>query len=93
MISRHQGLLGNIDQELNIGRAVSIIGEDKVKELLWLHPKDPSLKLDKKIEKEDLDNDILELYNAFRKPINFKEEYIKKEYRNFWSVQRFLKIS
>ena len=83
VISRHQGLLGNIDQELNIGRAVSIIGEDKVKELLWLHPKDPSLKLDKKIEKEDLDNDILELYNAFRKPINFKEEYIKEEYRNF----------
>ena len=31
VISRHQGLLGNIDQELNIGRAVSLIGENKVK--------------------------------------------------------------
>ena len=31
VISRHQGLLGNINQELNIGRAVSRIGENKVK--------------------------------------------------------------
>ena len=29
VISRHQGLLGNIEQELNIGRAVSKIGEEK----------------------------------------------------------------
>ena len=81
VISRHQGLLGNIGQELNIGRAVSRIGADKVKDLLWLHPKDPSLKLDKKIRKEDLDQDILGLYNAFRKPIEFKKEYIQDKFR------------
>ena len=45
VISRHQGLLGNIEQELNIGRAVSLIGEEKVKELMWFHPKDPDIKL------------------------------------------------
>ena len=82
VISRHQGLLGNIGQELDIGRAVSRVGEEKVKELLWLHPKEPSLKLDKKISSEDLDNDILELYNAFRKPIDFKDDYIVEKYRN-----------
>ena len=82
VISRHQGLLGNIGQELDIGRAVSRIGEERVKELLWLHPKDPSLKLDKRISREDLDNDILELYNAFRKPINFKQDYIVEKFRN-----------
>ena len=82
VISRHQGLLGNIGQELDIGRAVSRIGEERVKELLWLHPKDPSLKLDKRISSEDLDNDILELYNAFRKPIDFKEDYIVEKFRN-----------
>ena len=81
VISRHQGLLGNIGQELNIGRAVSRIGEKKVKELLWLHPKDPSLKLDKKIRKEDLDRDILGLYNAFRTPVKFKKEYLQAKYQ------------
>ncbi len=81
VISRHQGLLGNITQELNIGRAVSIIGEKKVKDLMWFHPKEPSLKLHKKIRKEDLEKDILALYNAYRRPIRFKKEHIVEKYR------------
>ena len=80
VISRHQGLLGNIEDELNIGRAVSKIGEEKVKDLQWFHPKDPELKLDENITEEDLDNDILKLYNAFRKPIEFKKEYLVNKY-------------
>jgi penicillin amidase len=80
VISRHQGLLGNIEQELNIGRAVSKIGEEKVKSLQWFHPKDPSLNLDKNITEQDLDNDILKLYKAFRKPIEFKKRYLVKKY-------------
>ncbi len=82
VISRHQGLLGNIEQELNTGRAVSLIGEEKVKDLQWFHPKEPSLKLDDKITKYDLEKDILKLYKAFRKPVNFKKEYIDEKYRN-----------
>ena len=80
VISRHQGLLGNIEQELNIGRAVSKIGEEKVKSLQWFHPKDPELKLDENITEQDLDNNILKLYKAFRKPIEFKKEYLVKKY-------------
>ena len=82
VISRHQGLLGNIDQELNIGRAVSLIGEKKVKELMWFHPKEPSLKLDKTITYDDLKQDILRLYNAYREPVKFKGEYVLDKYRS-----------
>ena len=82
VISRHQGLLGNIEDELNIGRAVSLIGEDLVKDLLWFHPKEPSLKLPNDITYEDLKQDILRLYDAYRKPIEFKENYILEKYRN-----------
>ena len=81
VISRHQGLLGNITQELNIGRAVSRIGEEKVNDLMWFHPKTPSLKLDNKIRKEDLDKDILKLYNAFRRPVKFMVEHLHEEFR------------
>ena len=81
VISRHQGLLGNITQELNIGRAVSRIGEEKVNDLMWFHPKTPSLKLDNKIRKEDLDKDILKLYNAFRRPVKFEVEHLHEEFR------------
>ena len=33
VISRHQGLLGNIEDELEIGRTVALIGEKKSKRL------------------------------------------------------------
>ena len=80
VISRHQGLLGNIGSELQIGRAVAILGEEKVKKLLWFHPKEPILKLDSKINKELLFENILEPYFSFRRPIEFKENIINKEF-------------
>ncbi len=74
VISRHQGLLGNIRNELDIGRAVSLLGPEKVKQLLWLHPGDPDLALNSKIPEELLFEDILELYEAYRKPVRFQPE-------------------
>ena len=82
VISRHQGLLGNIEQELNIGRAVSLIGEEKVKELMWFHPKDPDIKLGNDLTYDDLKQDILRLYNAYREPIEFKKDYILDKYQS-----------
>ena len=46
VISRHQGLLGNVTQELDYGIAVHLIGAEKVKELSWFRPGDPVLALD-----------------------------------------------
>ncbi len=82
VISRHQGLLGNIKEELQIGRAVAKLGPEKVKDLFWLHPKDPDLTLDKKIDEKLLSQDILELYNAYRKSVEFTASDIQPEYRN-----------
>ncbi len=79
VISRHQGLLGNITEELNIGRAVAKAGESKVKELMWFHPKDPLLKLDSAINGDLLFKDILELYTAYRKEVVFEQGDIKKD--------------
>ena len=82
VISRHQGLLGNIEDELNIGRIVSLIGEDKTKELLWFHPKEPDINLDYNLTYEDLKQDILRLYDAYREPIEFKKHYILEKYQS-----------
>lgn len=81
VISRHQGLLGNIGQELEIGRAVALIGAEQVKDLLWLHPKEPELNLDPKIDKKLLFEDVLAPYFAFRKPVQFQAENIQEAYR------------
>jgi len=73
VISRHQGLLGNIGQELNIGRAVCAIGEDAVRDLQYFHPHDPILSLDPMIDCESLlENDILHLYTSYRSSIKFE---------------------
>ena len=84
VISRHQGLLGNISLELSTGRAVCVIGEDKVRELRYFHPHDPILTLDPQIDCDSLlNNDILHLYNSYRRPIRFQPDDIAlAQYRN-----------
>ena len=82
VISRHQGLLGNITKELEVGKAVAKIGVTKVKEYEWFHPREPKLDLDPTINGRLLsDERILELYNAYRTPIKFLPEDILPAYR------------
>ncbi|MBI3981433.1 MAG: penicillin acylase family protein [Gemmatimonadetes bacterium] len=76
VISRHQGLLGNIGQELSIGRAVAAVGAEQVKFLSTFGPGDPDLTLDVAIDGALLAADILGLYNAFRDGIRFRPEDI-----------------
>ncbi len=82
VISRHQGLLGNIGQELQIGRAVAKLGPETVKDLYWFHPKEPKVAIDPSINTALLSEDILALYNAYRKPVAFKKAHIVPTYRN-----------
>ena len=81
VISRHQGLLGNIGVELKTGRAVARLGSEKVKELSSFHPQVPDIDLDPAINKELLFDDILELYDAFRATVKFEPEDVQAEYR------------
>ena len=74
VISRHQGLLGNITTELNLGRAVAELGPERVKELFWFHPHEPLLELHPPVDGDGLSEDILHYYNAFRTPLRFDPE-------------------
>lgn len=76
VISRHQGLLGNITQELNTGIAVSRAGADMVQKLSWFHPRTPKLELDSALDGSLLKPEILELYRAFRTPVSFTDRDI-----------------
>lgn len=71
VISRHQGLLGNLDEEVSNARAVAVLGAEKVKELKALQPGDAQLELDAAINKQALSKNIAELYTAFRNPLTF----------------------
>jgi len=71
VISRHQGLLGNLDEEVSNAKAVVALGAQKVKELKALQPGDARMELDPVINQKILSKEIAELYTAFRKPLTF----------------------
>ena len=83
VISRHQGLLGNIDEELANGRFVAKHGAALLQKIQWYHPgpNAPVLTLDPMIDGAGLDAPILALYDAFRAPMRFQPTDLKVAYR------------
>jgi|TARA_B100000315_G_scaffold259761_1_gene317090 penicillin amidase len=87
VISRHQGLLSNATTELRLGRAVALVGASVVKDLQWFRPGDPVMQLDAAIDGSLLVPEILNLYRAFRRRIQFKAEDIVAEFRGDSSLR------
>ncbi|MHB1191423.1 MAG: penicillin acylase family protein [Longimicrobiales bacterium] len=81
VISRHQGLLGNIGAELSTGRLVAAIGPEAVHRLESFGPGKPILELDPAVDGRALSQDILALYNAFRGSVRFLPEDVVAEHR------------
>ncbi|WP_077920858.1 penicillin acylase family protein [Spirosoma sp. 209] len=81
VISRHQGLLGNVRDELNYGRLVKLIGPEKLRSLQWFHPAaspaEPDLAL--QVNGDELFQPILGLYEAFRLPLKFQGRATKAD--------------
>lgn len=92
VISRHQGLLGNIGSELAYGRAVAAVGPDKVIELGDFGPGRPDVALDPAIDGRLLSADILGLYNAFRRGIRFQPSDIVGSHRADGAAERQLAL-
>jgi penicillin G amidase len=74
VVSRHQGLLGNLPDELTIGRAVALLGAEQVKKIRVFEPGEPNITLDAAIDPQGLLEDIAGPYEAFRKTISFQPE-------------------
>ena len=81
VISRHQGLLGNIQLELRTGLAVARLGADAVNRLAWFHPRTPDLHLDAALDASLLTPRILDLYNAYRTRVTFLPEDLLPAWR------------
>lgn len=82
VVSRHQGLVRNVKEELGLGRAVSLSSAEEVASLVWFHPGNPDLTLDKAIDGNRLrKNNVLKLYEAARSPIRFRPEDVPERFR------------
>ena len=80
VISRHQGLVGNVTSEIANARAVALLGADAVKELNYYYG-DPDLTIDPAIDVSLLHDDILDLYRAHRRSVRFRPEDVASAWR------------
>jgi penicillin G amidase len=85
VISRHQGLMHNLEEELALGRSVALLGPERVRELVDFHPGEPDIALDSAIDGTLLFADILELYRAARSSVRFRPEDVVVEDRRRWA--------
>jgi len=76
VVSRHNGLFRNVRYEVSLAQSVKILGADKTKSLLNLHPGDPELKVEKGVDPSLINNEILRVYNASRSYVRFSPEDI-----------------
>src|SRR5438067_9919928 len=61
VISRHNALLANIGQEVNIAQAVRLLGPDKVKDLQYFQGGNPNITPDAAIDLSLIDASVLDL--------------------------------
>ncbi len=88
VISRFNGLLGNLPQEVNNAQAVRIMGADKVKDLSEFYGGDPKLEVDPAIDLSLINRNIIELYTAFREPIKFTADEVVAANRDERAVEQ-----
>ena len=93
VISRFNGLLANLDEEMNIALAVRSLGADKVKSLMMYQPPNPDLTIDPAIDTSLLAKNILELYDVWRAPLKFQPGDLAPEYRKTASAAPLLKYA
>ncbi|HEY2496262.1 MAG TPA: penicillin acylase family protein [Candidatus Angelobacter sp.] len=82
VISRHNGLFGNVWLELDTAMAIRSLGVEKVKALSQFYGGEPSLTIDPSIDLALLTPKILGLYSAFRAPVRFTAQDIDPQYRS-----------
>ena len=80
VVSRHQGLVSNVTQELDNARAVAALGADAVKELNY-YIGDPDLTIDPAIDASRLHGGILDLYRAHRRALAFEPDDVTVAFR------------
>ena len=81
VVSRHNGLFRNATQEVQAARLVQILGEDRARELLNLHPGRPSLTPDPALDLGAIRGNVLTTYRASRTSIRFRPEDVEPAYR------------
>ena len=82
VISRFNGLAGNVEEELDIALQIRADGVERAREVDYFQPGNPNLDLDPAIDAALLSPDVLSLYMAFRSPLHFTADELVAKYRS-----------
>ena len=82
VISRFNGLAGNVEEELDIALQIRAVGVERAREVDYFQPGNPNLDLDPAIDASLLSPDVLSLYMAFRSPLHFTADELVAKYRS-----------
>ena len=89
VVSRHQALTANVTNEAAYVRGIAALGSArKLRDLLYFQGGEPVFALDPLIDPATFPANVLELYDAFRDPIQFRPEDIVPEFRGTTSTAR-----
>ncbi len=81
VISRHQGLTSNITSEVSAVRAVKALGPERLRDLQDFQGGEPVFTLDPAIDLDSFPDNVLDLYTAVRRGVQFQPEDIAAEFR------------
>ncbi len=82
VISRFNGLAGNVEEELDIALQIRAVSVERAREVDYFQPGNPNLNLDPAIDASSLSPDVLSLYMAFRTPLHFTADELVAKYRS-----------
>jgi len=81
VVSRHNGLFRNVKEEVRLARLVHLLGPERARELLNLHPGRPRLSLDPDLAAGMISESALGSYPASRASMVFSRDDVQPAYR------------
>jgi penicillin amidase len=81
VVSRHNGLFRNVTTDVQLAQLVRILGSERAREVLNLHPGHPRLEPDAALDLSPIRDAILGPYTASRAVVRFRPEDVVPEYR------------
>jgi len=81
VVSRHNGLFRNVTSEVLTAQLVRILGSERAREILNLHPGRPRLEPDAALDLGPIADAVLGPYAASRALVQFRPEDVAAEYR------------
>jgi len=81
VVSRHNGLFRNLTSEVQSAQLVRVLGSERAREILNLHPGRPRLESDTALDLGPIGDAVLGPYQASRAAVRFRREDVAAEFR------------